>query len=128
MQKLRVSSIAMKAALCECAAYRSICRLVRRVAKLQCNWTDSPPRMLDAPSVISTEAQRSGEYACGDAGGSTGGRDHDRGRSDETGERLGRARVKSFTILRSTMRDVSTPVDMTMKACRNRILLYLVCC
>src|SRR6266550_9421368 len=55
---------------------------------------------------------------CGDAGGWTAGRDHDPGRSDETGERLGRARVKSLTILRSKMRDVSTAVDMTKKAGR----------
>src|SRR5437762_2527841 len=35
---------------------------------------------------------------CGDAGGWAAGRDHDPGRSDETSERLGRARVKSLKL------------------------------
>jgi hypothetical protein len=36
----------------------------------------------------------------GDPGGWTAGRDHDPGESDEMGERFGRARVKSLTIVR----------------------------
>ena len=63
---------------------------------------------------------------CGDAGGWAAGWDHDPGRSDETSERLGRARVKSLTILRSKMRDVSTAVDMIKKAGRRSNFLYVM--
>src|SRR5207248_1446437 len=57
-------------------------------------------QMLDAPSVISTEVQQRAEYAVRGRRRMGWGRDHHPGRSDETGERSGRARVKSLTVVR----------------------------
>ena len=74
--------------------------------------------MLDVRCALSFRPKRNEveNAPCGDAGGWAAGWDHHPRRSDETSERLGRARVKSLTILRSKMRDVSTAVDMIKQA------------